>query len=74
MGYHHHLRYVRFLITIAPYQSRFDVTSPQTPLVTVAAPNERHLAQKLNPSAVEPSTTLSPKVVDECEVRTMFVL
>ena len=53
--------------------SSFDVTSPQASLVTVVAPNERHLAHKRDPSAVE-SSALSPKVVDECEVRTMFVL
>jgi hypothetical protein len=83
MGYlehHRHLKYVHCLITIIHYQSCFDVTSPQASLVTATAPNERHLAQKLDPSApliplvVVSSPALYPRVVDECEVRTMFVL
>jgi hypothetical protein len=76
MGYlenHRHLKYVHFLITIIPYQTRSDVTSPQASLVTVTALNERHLAHKPDPIAVQSSAALSPKVVDECEVRTLFV-
>jgi hypothetical protein len=76
LEHHHHLKYVHFLITIISYQSYFDVTSQQASLVTATAPNERHLAHKRGPSAPPPesSAALSPKVVDECEVRSMFVL
>lgn len=76
LEHHHHLKYVHFLITIISYQSCFDVISPQPSLVTATAPIERHLTHKRDPSAppLESSTALSPKVVDACEVRTMFVL
>jgi hypothetical protein len=76
LEHHHHLKYVHFLITIIPYQSCFDVISPQALLVTATAPNERHLTHKRDPSAppLGSSTALSPKVVDECEVSAMFVL
>ena len=76
LEHHRHLKYVYFLITIIPYQSCFDVTSPQASLVTAPAPNERHLAHKPDPGSppLESSVALSPKVEDECEVRTMFVL
>ena len=63
------------------FKAVFDVTSLQVSLVTAVAPHERHLAHKRHPSAsplppvdAESSTALSPKVVDECEVRRVFVL
>jgi hypothetical protein len=60
------------------FKAVFDVTSLQVSLVTAVAPYERHLAHKRHPSLppvdAESSTALSPKAVDEREVRRVFVL